>query len=209
MAHHTREHPEGVKIVRDDKVDVVGAEATSYRFKTFPSGRITFVSGIFDKVEDAEKAVLALQRRGFTREQITVLMSDELRRQYLGTEAIEIDKGTKAAEGLGAGGAIGGAIGAIVGAVAAAGTSLIIPGLGLVVAGPLAAALAGAGAGGVTGGLVGALIGAGMPEYEAKYYEERLKEGGIVVGVEARSEEEADAIEDELKDAGADDVKKS
>lgn len=197
MTHHTSTHG--------------GKGADSFRFGTFESGRIKFVSGIFDELEEAEQAVVALEQRGYGRDQITVLMSDELRQKYLGTEGttLEIEKGTKAVKGLGAGGALGGTLGAIVGAVAAVGTSLVIPGLGLVVAGPLAGALAGAGAGGATGGLLGALVGAGMPEYRARYYEERLKKGGIVVGVEARSEDEVDQIEDELEEHGAEDVKQS
>jgi hypothetical protein len=190
MTHHTRDR-----------------DVRALRFDTFEGGRLKFVSGAFDEVKDAERAVQALERRGFGRAQITVLMPEDIRTRYAAeSPTLEVEKGTKAAEGLGAGSAIGGAAGAFVGALAAAGTSLIIPGLGLIVAGPIAGALAGAGAGGVTGGLLGALVGAGMPEYRAKYYEEKLQEGGIVVGVEARSEDEADAIEDELKDCGADDV---
>jgi hypothetical protein len=180
----------------------------TFRFRTFEDGRLSFVSGVFNEVADAEKAVVALERRGFGREQITVLMPERVRARYLNeSPALDIEKGNKAAKGLGAGSAIGGAVGAILGAIAAAGTTLIIPGLGLVVAGPIAAALAGAGAGGATGGVLGALVGAGLPEYRAKYYEDKIKEGSIVVGVEARNEEEIDTIEDELKDSGADDVK--
>jgi hypothetical protein len=179
-----------------------------FRFQKLESGRLAFVSGVFDEVENAEKAVIALERQGFGRDQITVLMPEELRTRYLNEgPVVEVEKKSKAAEGLGTGGAIGGAVGAIVGGVAAAGTSLIIPGLGLVIAGPLAAALAGAGAGGVAGGVLGALIGAGIPEYQARYYEAKLKEGGIVVGAEARGEAEADAIEKELESCGAADVK--
>jgi hypothetical protein len=185
----------------------LGKDST-FQFRTFEGGRLRFVSGAFDDVGNAEKAVQALEQRGFGRNEITVLMPESVRARYQkeGSE-VDLEKGTKAVKGLGAGSAIGGTVGAIVGAIAAAGTSLIIPGLGLIVAGPLAAALAGAGAGGATGGILGALAGAGLPEYRAKYYEQKVKEGSIVVGVEARTEEEADTIEDELKDAGADDVK--
>lgn len=179
-----------------------------HRFGTFDNGRSRFVSGVFEDIKDAERAVVELQERGYTRDEITVLMSEDTRRRYLG-QAPEIEKGSKAAEGLGTGAAIGGTLGAIAGAIAAVGTSLVIPGLGLVVAGPLAAALAGAGAGGAAGGLLGTLIGAGIPEYEAKEYEKRVKGGDVVVGVEARSEDEADEIEDRLDDLGADDVKQS
>ena len=184
--------------------------ADKYQFKKFDSGRLTFVSGVFQDSESADRAVTKLEGRGYGNDQITVLMSDEAR-QSLGGGAptVEIEKATKAVEGLGAGSAIGGTIGAIVGAIVAAGTTVAVPGLGLVVAGPFAAALAGLGAGSATGGLVGTLVGAGMPEYHAKYYEERVKQGGIVVGVDARSEEEADVLEDELKKSGAEDVKQT
>jgi hypothetical protein len=102
----------------------------------------------------------------------------------------EVKVGTKAAEGAGKGSAIGGTVGAIAGAIAAVGTSLIIPGLGIVIAGPIAAGLAGAGAGGITGGLLGALIGSGIPEARAKLYESGIKQGRIVMGVRPRYEED-------------------
>lgn len=179
------------------------------RMKTFDSGRLCFVSGVFDELEDAERAVAALERRGMPRDRVSVLMSEETRRRYAtgNGNRLEIEKGTKAAEGLGKGGAVGGVLGGVLGALLAVGTSVAIPGLGLVVAGPLAGALAGAGAGGAAGGLIGALVGAGIPEYEAKHYEKRLKEGAIVVGAEARTEEEADLLEKDLEALGAEDVK--
>jgi hypothetical protein len=182
-----------------------------YTFGTFEGGRSRFVSGVFDSVAAAERAVNVFERRGYPREEITVIMSDATRKKYLGGETAPpaIEKHTKAPEGAATGGAIGGTLGAIAGAVAAAGTSVLIPGLGLVIAGPLAGALAGLGAGAATGGLLGTLVGAGIPEHEAKFYEERVKKGGIVVGVAAQTEKEADAIEDELKDLGAEDVKQS
>jgi hypothetical protein len=86
-----------------------------------------------------------------------------------------------------------------VGAIAAIGTSLAIPGLGLVVAGPIAAAFAGAGAGGLTGGILGALVGSGIPEDRAKEYEAGIKEGGIVMGVNPRSDEDAQYFENEWR----------
>ncbi|MEJ7708917.1 MAG: hypothetical protein WKF84_03465 [Pyrinomonadaceae bacterium] len=70
-----------------------------------------------------------------------------------------------------------------------------MPGIGLVVAGPIAAALAGAGAGGLTGGLIGALVGSGIPEDRAKEYEQGIKEGNIVMGINARSDEDAEYLE--------------
>ena len=122
------------------------------------------------------------------------------KRYFASGEQTEL--GTKAAKGAGVGGAIGGTVGAIAAAIAAVGTSIAIPGLGLVVAGPLAAALAGAGAGGAAGGLVGALIGAGIPEERVKHYEQGIKEGGILMGVRPRTEEDAGYFESEWSKAG-------
>jgi len=114
--------------------------------------------------------------------------------------------GTKALEGTGAGAAVGGAVGAIVAAVMAIGTTLVIPPLGLVVAGPVAAALAGIGAGGVTGGIIGALVGYGIPEETVKRYESGIKEGGVVLGVQPRSEAEAHEVNRIWKDTNAEHV---
>src|SRR6185369_16437972 len=94
-------------------------------------------------------------------------------------------------------GAIGGTVGAVLAAIAAVGTTIAIPGLGLVIAGPLAAAIAGAGAGGAAGGLVGALVGWGIPEERVKRYEAGIKEGGILMGVKSRSDADARYFQDE------------
>ncbi len=91
--------------------------------------------------------------------------------------------GTKAKEGFGAGAASGGLSGGTLGSLAAIGASLLIPCLGLIVAGPLAAGLAGARAGGLTGGLIGELVGWGIPEEQAKTYDAGLWQGGVVIGV--------------------------
>jgi len=90
----------------------------------------------------------------------------------------------------------------VIAAIAAIGTSIALPGLGLIVAGPLAAALVGAGAGGITGGLIGALVGSGIPEERAREYETGIREGGIVLSVRARTAAEEDDIEGALENAG-------
>jgi hypothetical protein len=87
------------------------------------------------------------------------------------------------------------------------GTALTIPGVGLVVAGPIAAALAGAGAGGATGGLIGALVGAGIPEYRARVYDASLRAGGILIGVEVKADEEAGKVEKLFEDLGAEHIR--
>ena len=91
--------------------------------------------------------------------------------------------------------------------IAAVGTAIAIPGLGLVVAGPIAAALAGAGAGGATGGLIGLLIGTGMTEHRAKVYDTGVRGGGILLGVEAKTSEEVEKLETLLEDIGAEYVR--
>jgi uncharacterized protein YjbJ (UPF0337 family) len=153
-----------------------------------------FVSGMYNSPEHAQRAYDDLTtRHGYKPDEVSVLMSDESRKRYYGDvkPGTELDRGSKAAEGAGVGGGIGAGVGAALGALFAVGTSLVIPGLGLVVAGPIAAALAGAGAGGVTGGLIGAMVGAGIPEDRAAEYERGLKEGGIVIGTRARDEKHA------------------
>ena len=159
------------------------------------------VTGLFKSRAAAESAVDALTARGYSRDDISVLMSDQTR-----SKEFALKTGTKAAEGASVGAAVGGTAGAVLAAIAAVGTSLAVPGLGLVIAGPLAAALAGAGAGGATGGFVGALVGAGIPEYRAKAYEAGLREGGILLGVEARSDEDADHLEELFSELGAEGV---
>ncbi len=159
------------------------------------------ITGVFHDKDDAEKAYNSLIERGYSRDDISVLMSDETRKTNYKDldEDDRSDMGNKAMEGAGVGSAIGGTAGAIVGAIAAIGTAIALPGLGLVIAGPIAAGLAGAGAGGLTGGIIGALVGSGIPEERAAVYKESLENGGIVVGVKARTHEEGVAIADDWK----------
>lgn len=156
------------------------------------------MTGLFTDKESSESAYRSLRDRGYSDDDINVIMSDETRSKYYANDA-DSELGSKAAEGTGVGGAIGGTLGAIIGGIAAIGTNLVLPGLGLVVWGPIAAALAGAGAGGLTGGLVGALIGAGIPEDRAIAYEKGIKEGGTVLGVRPRTAEDAAALENEWR----------
>ena len=156
------------------------------------------VTGVFKTRVMAEAAVDAITRRGYPRESISVLMSESTRSKEFG-----IQTGTHAAAGAGIGGAVGGTVGAVLAAIAAVGTTLAVPGLGLVIAGPIAAALAGAGAGAATGGLVGVLVGAGIPEHRAKAYDADVREGGILVGVEAGSDKDVQELEDLMEDIGA------
>ena len=156
-----------------------------------------YVTGLYPTPEAATRAYEGLtNKHGYKAKDIDVLMSNDTRTRHFGDAKPggELSGATKAAEGLGKGSAIGGGIGAALAALFAVGTSVVIPGLGLVVAGPIAAALAGAGAGGATGGLIGALIGAGIPEDRAKAYERGIGDGGIVIGTRARDGSHADEL---------------
>jgi hypothetical protein len=159
------------------------------------------MTGMFRDRESAERAYRSLNARGYSKDDVNVIMSDDTRKRHFSDTHTETELGNKALEGAGAGSAIGGTLGAIVGALAALGTSVALPGLGLVIAGPLAAGLAGAGAGGLTGGLLGALVGSGIPEERAKVYESGVKEGGIVMGVTPRNEEDARYFENEWRNS--------
>jgi hypothetical protein len=164
------------------------------------------VTGLFRDRDSAEQAYRSVTDRGYTRDDVNLVMSDDTRRRHFAGDSERTELGSKAAEGAGIGGAIGGTLGAIAAAVAAVGTSVAIPGLGLVVAGPVAAALAGAGAGAATGGLVGALIGWGIPEERVKRYEEGIKQGGILMGVKPRSEDDAAHFEKTWRDYRGEEV---
>ena len=160
-----------------------------------------FVTGFFKTRAAAEAAVDAIIKRGYTRDDISVLMSDATK-----NKEFAVQTRSHAADGLGIGSAIGGTVGAVLAAIAAVGTSIAIPG-GFFVAGPIAAALAGAGAGGATGGLIGLLVGTGIPEHRAKVYDIGVRGGGILLGVEAKSDDEVERLETLLEDIGAEYVR--
>src|SRR6266536_3878811 len=160
------------------------------------------VTGLFKNRLAAEAAVDAIMKRGYMRDDISVMMSDATRSKEFALQAR-----THAADGAGVGGAVGGVVGAVLATIVAVGSTIYLPGLNFLIAGPISAALAGAGAGAATGGVIGALIGAGIPEYRAKVYAAGLREGGILIGVEARSDEETDKLEDLLEDVGGEHVR--
>jgi len=159
------------------------------------------VTGVFRDRDSAERAYQSLSTRGYTDKDVSLLMSDDTRKRHFHHEHgdKETGLGNKALEGAGVGAGVGGALGATILGLVAAGTSLAVPGLGLIIAGPLAGAIAGAGVGGATGTLVGALVGAGIPEERAKLYDNDLREGGIVMGVRPRSDADAQQLEEELR----------
>ena len=148
--------------------------------------KINYLSGSFKDRKSAESAYNRLKEIGYTDKEIDIMMSDTTHAKFFKKNEDE-GLGSKVMEGAGVGSTLGGVVGAAVGILAAIGTSLVIPGLGLVLAGPIALGLAGAGAGGVTGGVLGALVGAGMPKDIAEKHEKNISAGNIVVGVKPRS----------------------
>lgn len=164
----------------------------------------TAVFGIYSSLEQAERGVDALVQGRFSNNDISVLAPD---RQ--GTKDFAHEKHTKAPEGATAGAATGGAVGGTVGLLVGLG-ALAIPGLGpFIAAGPIMATLAGIGAGGAVGGLVGGLVGMGLPEYEAKRYEGRVKDGGVLLSVHCATSEEITRAKKVLEQTGAQDISSS
>ena len=142
------------------------------------AGKNTAVYGIYRDEAHVSYAIDKMIQDGFRNEDISVLLPDNL-----GTKDFAHEKHTKAPEGTATGATAGGALGGTLGILVGTGT-LAIPGLGpFIAAGPIGAALAGIGAGGSVGGFIGALVGTGIPEYEAKRYEGRIKDGGLLVSV--------------------------
>jgi len=165
-------------------------------------------TALFSDRESAERAYDELSSRGYDSRDINVVMSDDTREKYFDdVPGRETELGNKAAKGAGVGGAVGGAVGGtaagIAAAVAAVGASVAIPGLGIVIAGPLAAGIAGLGAGAAAGGMIGALVGWGIPEERVKQYEAGLKKGGILMGVKPRSDEDAEYLEEQWRNYSA------
>lgn len=157
-----------------------------------PEYRKDYVSKVFDTREDADAAYRDLSDRGYANDDVNVIMSDETRdRHFKDHDDHDTELGDKVAENAGKGSIIGGSIGAVVGAIAAIGSNVLLPGLGLIVAGPLAAGLAGAGAGAAAGGLVGAFTGMGASDEEAEVYKKHVKDGGIYMGFKPRHEDDA------------------
>src|SRR5579862_899615 len=161
----------------------------------------TSVFGIFTTMSAADFATESCVRGGFTAADISALIPENL-----GSRQIATEKSTKAPEGAAAGASSGAVVGGTLGLLAGIG-ALAIPGIGpFLAAGPLMATLAGIGVGGAVGGFTGALIGMGIPEYEAKKYEGRLKKGGILFTVHCDTSEEIDRAKAILERTGAEDV---
>jgi hypothetical protein len=165
------------------------------------AGKKTAVFGIYHTGIQAEQAVDRLLAAGFRNDDISVLLPDNQ-----GTKDFAHEKNTKAPEGTATGATTGGVIGGTFGLLAGIGM-LAIPGVGpFIAAGPIMGALAGLGVGGAVGGLIGLLVGMGIPEYEAKRYEGRIKEGGVLLSVHCDTSEEITRAKELLKQTGAQDI---
>ena len=168
------------------------------------SGKKVGVFGIYSSRTAVENATDALVQAGFPTADISVLLPESLGGS--GPKEIGTEKATKAPEGTAAGATAGGVIGGTLGVLAGVGL-LAIPGLGpFIAAGPIMAGLAGLGVGGAVGGVTGALIGMGIPEFEAKRYEDRLKNGGILLSVHCDTAEEIKRAKELLERTGGQDV---
>jgi hypothetical protein len=165
------------------------------------AGKNTAVFGIYQTVNQAEAAVDRISAAGFSSNDISVLLPDSRSSKEFAHE-----KNTKAPEGTTTGVTAGGIVGGALGLLAGIGV-LAIPGLGpFIAAGPIMGALAGLGVGGAVGGIVGALVGMGIPEYEAKRYEGRVKNGGVLLSVHCADSDEVSKAKDLLKHTGAEDI---
>ena len=164
------------------------------------------MTGTYRDYNQADRAYADLRDRGYTDEDIHVIMSEDTKKHYYdrGVDQVEIEEGSKAMEGAGTGAAVGGTAGGVIGAIAGVGGAVLIPGLGAI-AGPLAGALAGAGAGGAAGSLVGALVGAGIPEETAHEYQRDVENGGVVMGVHPR-DDDRDYVRSRYDEYGAENV---
>jgi len=165
------------------------------------AGKNTAVFGIYSNQLNAEDGVEMLKVSGFRNTDISVLFPDNE-----GSKDFAHEKNTKAPEGAVTGGASGALLGGALGWLAGIG-ALAIPGVGpFIAAGPILGLLGGVGVGGAVGGLTGALIGAGIPEYEAKRYEGRIRKGGILLSVHCDNSEWIKRAEKILEQTGAEDI---
>ena len=154
---------------------------------------MSLITATFKTRTAAEETLRDFEKLGVTSEQIGLIVSDETR-----GKTFNIEEGSKMDEGLATGATAGGIVGVVLGALSTA-TAMAIPGLNIVVAGSLVSALAGIGAGATAGGFVGALIGAGIPEHEAKLYEDQLMNGSILLAVEPKDDDQRKQIKNILE----------
>ena len=143
------------------------------------------VTGLFETHKDADHIFSTLLEKGYDREEISVVMAKPENKSEEDMEEHQAE--TQATGDAKRGAIVGGAAGAVLTVIAAIGTNLVLPGVGLVLAGPLLAGLTGAAAGGLAGGTIGAIIGSGYPKDDVDYYEDKIKQGGIIISVDVKS----------------------
>jgi hypothetical protein len=181
----------------------------------------TMVSGVFRNGADAQRCYDALHNRGLSDDRFSLIVNEQMRHQFVdpltGEQVVATAANrppqtrtttgeSRASEGVGLGGALGTVVGGSLAAIAAVGTSLVIPGLNLIVAGPLVAALAGGGAGAVTGGVLGGLVGLGISEDKAETYNKALREGCTVLGVALHNDEDVGEVKQIMKSCSAENI---
>jgi hypothetical protein len=171
------------------------------------SGNRRMITGLFSDRQSAERAYQACVERGYEIGEVNVLMSEDTRKRLFSDDSETATLlARRKAEGGELGGPAGGRVEILVTIFAAVGAALALPALGFVVAGPIAAALASAGTAGIVAGLIGALGDWGIPEERVRLYEAGIRDGGILMMVEARSDEDARQIEQQWKAMGGREV---
>jgi uncharacterized membrane protein len=182
---------------------ITSLSATCYKINT-PRGAASFnpekdnkmfktVTAIFNTRDEAQTALIKLDQAGYTSKDVNVLMTEETRGKHFG-----IDDKSKVGEGAATGATIAGLAAGLFMAIGSAGV-MLVPGLNLIVSGSLVAGLAGLGAGAAAGGLVGALVGLGVPEHEAKLYEDTIRKGAILIAVNTINDADVDKVKTVLK----------
>jgi hypothetical protein len=175
------------------------------------------VTALFRDIRQAEKAYVASTQLGYEPAEINALMSDDTRERFVSGTHRATPLGQKAAEPTPEastraevlGGPVGGTMGTIAPAVAAIGAALLLPGLGLAVAGPVAVALTAAGTAGLATGLIGAFTNWGIPSDQAEKYENAIRKGGVVLGIEAKTPEDQASLTQQWRDIGGEMISKS
>lgn len=153
------------------------------------------VTAIFENRNDAVMAMNSLEKMGYHQDDLTLLVSEN---SWNKGEDLKIQQNTKGPEGAAIGAGVGGIVGAVAAGLTTVGAVAATGGVGLLAAGPIVGALAGAGAGGASGGVIGGLIGLGYPEVEAKYVDEALGKGAVMVGIET-NEDRVDMLKNKLE----------
>ena len=167
------------------------------------STKLRVLTGVFGKKEDLENAYGILIEKGYPKNEISLIMSNNTRDTHFESKKSGTDIEGIAIKDIGTSSAVGGTIGVVTGVAIALGAGLLVPGVGLLIAGPIAAGLVAGGAGGITGGIIGALVGSGVAEDHAKLYENEVTSGRMVMGVHPRSEEDADYFEKSWRENNA------